>query len=105
MVSDAISAGNVQAINYFVAQKYVDALQAIATSNNQKLVLMPLEASSVIGAIAGIAELARDSFGGPGGGPGGGEGGERAAPAPRPPAAPRRPRGSVPSSAPDAKLD
>ena len=54
MVSDAIASGNVQAINYFVAQKYVDALQGIASARNQKVILMPLEASSVIGAIGGI---------------------------------------------------
>jgi regulator of protease activity HflC (stomatin/prohibitin superfamily) len=59
MVSDAIAKGDVQAINYFVAQKYVEALARIATSPNEKLVLMPLEASSVIGAIGGIAELAK----------------------------------------------
>ncbi|QQR69412.1 MAG: SPFH/Band 7/PHB domain protein [Alphaproteobacteria bacterium] len=59
MVSEAIAAGNVNAINYFVAQKYVGALQAIATSPNQKLVLMPLEASGVIGALGGVAELLR----------------------------------------------
>jgi regulator of protease activity HflC (stomatin/prohibitin superfamily) len=63
MVSDAIAAGDVAAINYFVAQRYVDSLQAIASAPNQKLVLMPLEASGVIGAIGGIAELARDAFG------------------------------------------
>jgi regulator of protease activity HflC (stomatin/prohibitin superfamily) len=63
MVSEAIAAGDVAAINYFVAQRYVDSLQAIASAPNQKLVLMPLEASGVIGAIGGIAELARDAFG------------------------------------------
>ncbi len=68
LVSDAISRGNVQAINYFVAQKYVEALQAVASARNQKVVLMPLEASSVIGAIAGIAEIARETFGDSGGG-------------------------------------
>lgn len=62
LVSQAIAAGNVQAINYFVAQRYVDALAKIATSNNEKLVLMPLEAGGVIGSIAGIAELAKQSF-------------------------------------------
>jgi hypothetical protein len=56
MVSKAIAEGNVQAVNYFVAQKYVEALKEIATAPNQKLVLMPLEASSVIGAIGGIAD-------------------------------------------------
>jgi len=59
MVSEAIAKGDVQAINYFVALKYVEALARIATSPNEKLVLMPLEAASVIGAIGGIAELAK----------------------------------------------
>ena len=59
VVSEAIRQGDVQAINYFVALKYVDALGKIATSPNEKLVLMPLEAASVIGAIGGIAELAK----------------------------------------------
>ncbi|MGL5792488.1 MAG: SPFH domain-containing protein, partial [Plesiomonas shigelloides] len=57
MVSDAIADGNVQAINYFVAQKYTEALQAIGQSQNGKVILMPLEASSLIGAVGGIAEL------------------------------------------------
>ena len=59
MVSQAIAKGDVQAINYFVATKYIEALGRIATSPNEKLVLMPLEAASVIGAIGGIAELAK----------------------------------------------
>jgi regulator of protease activity HflC (stomatin/prohibitin superfamily) len=63
VVSDAIRAGDVQAINYFIALKYVDALGKIATSPNEKLVLMPLEAASVIGAIGGIAELAKKAAG------------------------------------------
>jgi len=63
MVSDAISKGDVNAINYFVAQKYVDALQNIASAPNQKLILMPLEASGIIGSIAGIAELAKEALG------------------------------------------
>ncbi len=62
MVSKAIGNGDINAINYFVATKYVDALQAIATSPNEKLVLMPLEASSVIGAIGGITELAKNAL-------------------------------------------
>jgi regulator of protease activity HflC (stomatin/prohibitin superfamily) len=68
MVSDAIAKGNVQAVNYFVAQKYVEALKDIAASPNQKLVLMPLEASGVIGAIGGIADLAKQAMS-QGGGP------------------------------------
>ena len=63
MVSEAISAGNVQAINYFVAQKYVEALKEFAHSPNQKLLMMPMETTGVLGSLAGIAELARDSLG------------------------------------------
>jgi len=59
MVSVAIAKGDIQAVNYFVATKYVEALARIATSPNEKLVLMPLEAGSVIGALGGIAELAK----------------------------------------------
>jgi regulator of protease activity HflC (stomatin/prohibitin superfamily) len=59
MVSEAISRGDVQAVNYFVAQKYTEALRDLAASPNSKTVLMPLEASSLIGSIAGIADLAR----------------------------------------------
>ena len=59
MVSEAIAAGNVQAINYFIAQKYTEALRALAASPNAKTVLMPLEAASLIGSVAGIAEIAK----------------------------------------------
>ncbi len=62
MVSEAIAAGDISAVNYFVAQRYVDALRDIGTAENQKLVLMPLEASGVIGSIAGIAEIAKKSL-------------------------------------------
>ena len=62
MVSEAIANGNVQAINYFVAQKYVEAFKELATAPNQKFVLMPMEASGVIGSIAGIAELAKEAL-------------------------------------------
>lgn len=63
MVSDAIRDGDVQALNYFVATKYTEALQAIGAADNQKLVLMPLEASSLIGSLAGIGELTKSIFG------------------------------------------
>ncbi|MFN0194112.1 MAG: SPFH domain-containing protein [Aestuariivirga sp.] len=63
LVSNAISAGNVQAINYFVANNYVKALEALAQSPNQKILMLPLEASSLIGSIGGIAEIAREAFG------------------------------------------
>ena len=57
MVSEAIAKGSSQAINYFVAQKYTEALTKIGDSPNSKLIMMPLEASSLIGAIGGISEL------------------------------------------------
>lgn len=63
-VSEAIAKGSIQAVNYFVAQKYIDALGKIASANNQKVILMPLEASSVIGAISGISAIAKEAFGG-----------------------------------------
>ena len=53
------TSGDIQAVNYFVAQKYVEALQTIGTAPNQKLIFMPLDASGVIGAIGGVAELAK----------------------------------------------
>ena len=62
MVSEAIAKGDIQAVNYFIAQKYTEALQNIAASDNNKLVLMPLEASSLIGSISGIAEVAKAAF-------------------------------------------
>jgi len=63
VVSEAIAKGNVQAINYFIAQKYVDALGEIASANNQKVIMMPLEATSVLGSLGGIGEIAREVFG------------------------------------------
>ncbi|HEY1244836.1 MAG TPA: SPFH domain-containing protein [Hyphomicrobiaceae bacterium] len=69
-VSRAISAGNVQAINYFVANNYVKALEALAKSPNQKVLMMPLDASSVIGSLAGLAEITGEAFGRNGAGPG-----------------------------------
>ncbi len=62
VVSKAIAEGDVQAINYFVAQKYTEALKDIASADNQKVIMMPLEASSLIGSIAGIAEITKQSF-------------------------------------------
>jgi regulator of protease activity HflC (stomatin/prohibitin superfamily) len=64
LVSQAIAAGDVQAINYFVAQKYVEALSAFAHSPNMKTFLMPMETSGILGALGGIAEIARQTFGG-----------------------------------------
>lgn len=81
-VSAAIASGDVQAINYFVATKYVDALKDIASAPNQKLILMPLEAASVIGAIGGIGEIAREALG-DGGPQGGGSSPRRSGTVPR----------------------
>src|SRR3990172_4915655 len=64
LVSDAIASGNIQAINYFVANNYVKALEALAAGPNQKVILMPLEASSVIGSLAGLAQITGEAFGG-----------------------------------------
>jgi regulator of protease activity HflC (stomatin/prohibitin superfamily) len=82
LVSTAIANGNVQAINYFVANNYVKALESLAKAPNQKVIMMPLEASSVIGSIAGLAQITGEAFG------------------PKAPQAPTTPsgRGSVPSS-------
>ena len=63
VVSAAIASGNVQAINYFVAQKYTEALGKIASANNNKVVLMPMEASSLIGSLGGIGAIAKEVFG------------------------------------------
>jgi regulator of protease activity HflC (stomatin/prohibitin superfamily) len=67
VVSSAIAEGNVGAINYFVAQKYTDALRQIGSAENQKVIMLPLEASSLIGSLAGIGEIARETFQRPGG--------------------------------------
>ena len=77
MVSDAISGGNVQAINYFVAQKYIEAFKALAEAPNQKFVMMPMESAGVIGSLAGIADLAKEALD------------RNGNPPPRPPAPPR----------------
>jgi regulator of protease activity HflC (stomatin/prohibitin superfamily) len=76
MVSDAIANGSTQAINYFVAQKYVEAVSKFATSPNAKTILFPVEATQLIGTLGGIGALAREALGGNDGSGGG-------APAPR----------------------
>ncbi|MEZ5708629.1 MAG: SPFH domain-containing protein [Blastomonas sp.] len=78
MVSEAIANGNSQAINYFVAQKYVEAIEKFARSPNAKTILFPVEATQLIGTLGGIGELARDAFG------------SSPTPPAAPPAAPRR---------------
>ena len=78
MVSEAIAGGNAQAINYFVAQKYVEAVREFATSPNSKTILFPVEATQLIGTLGGIGALAKEALGGD-------------SAAPPPPRAPRRP--------------
>ena len=79
MVSEAIAGGNAQAINYFIAQKYVEAVREFATSPNSKTILFPVEATQLIGTLGGIGALAKEALGSDG------------APPPAPPRAPRRP--------------
>ena len=64
LMSKAVTEGNVQAINYFVAKKYISALEQMGKAPNNKLVFMPLEASNVIGALGGITTLAKEALGG-----------------------------------------
>ena len=61
-VSDAIEGGSVQAINYFIAQKYVEAIGMFATSPNAKTILFPVEATQLMGTLGGIGELAREAL-------------------------------------------
>jgi len=63
VVSEAVAQGDVQALNYFVAQKYTQAIESVASAPNQKVLLLPLEATALIGSLTGIAELAKASFG------------------------------------------
>ena len=64
MLSKALTEGNMQAANYFIALKYLEALTAFAASPNQKTLILPIEATAALGSLAGIAELARDAMGG-----------------------------------------
>jgi regulator of protease activity HflC (stomatin/prohibitin superfamily) len=77
MVSKAIAEGDTNALNYFIAQKYIESLKAFADSNNQKVFFMPVEATSVLASLGGIAELAKDAIGK--------QTGSRQAPPPAPP--------------------
>ena len=87
LVSEAIEQGSAQAINYFIAQKYVDAVGKFATSPNAKTILFPVEATQLIGTLGGIGEIARDALGTP----------------PAPPPAPRPPRRVGPFAMPGAE--
>ncbi|MBL4907002.1 MAG: hypothetical protein JKX94_06080, partial [Sneathiella sp.] len=62
-VSEAIAKGDIQSINYFVAQKYVEAMKEIGSAPNSKVVLMPMEASALIGSLGGIGAIAKEVFG------------------------------------------
>jgi regulator of protease activity HflC (stomatin/prohibitin superfamily) len=62
MLSEAITHGGVQATNYFVAQKYIEAFGKFATSPNQKTLILPVEATAALGSLAGIAELAKEAL-------------------------------------------
>jgi len=84
MVSDAIAQSGVQAINYFVAQKYTEAVSQFATSPNAKTILFPVEATQLIGSLGGVGELVKEALGSNGGG--------------NPPAAPRRSGAGVPQA-------
>tara|TARA_B100000686_G_scaffold213995_1_gene220975 strand:- start:286 stop:1335 length:1050 start_codon:yes stop_codon:yes gene_type:complete len=101
-VSGAIERGDLQAINYFVAQKYVDALKALADAPNQKILFVPQEAAGTIGALGSVTEIVREAFGGGGGGSSG-----RTIPSAQASTASRnspRTRSSVPSSEPPMTL-
>src|SRR2546421_2733268 len=86
VVSAAVAKGDVASLNYFVAQKYLEAFGKLAQSPNQKVLIIPMEASSVLGSLAGIGEIAKATFGG--GSDGGGSGAGKTVPA-----TPRKPSG------------
>jgi regulator of protease activity HflC (stomatin/prohibitin superfamily) len=94
MVSEAVSRGDVAALNYFVAQQYLKAFGQLAESPNQKILMLPIEAVSVLGALGGIGEIARATFGPDAGGATG-------APAPRSGSAPAPRRPTVPPAGPN----
>ncbi|MGH8308768.1 MAG: SPFH domain-containing protein [Steroidobacteraceae bacterium] len=62
MVSQAIAQGDIQAINYFIAQKYVEALRDMASAPNQKVLFLPIEATGILASLGGVAELAKDAL-------------------------------------------
>ena len=63
VVSEAVAQGDVQALNYFVAQKYTQAIESLASAPNQKVLMLPVEATALIGSLTGITEIAKASFG------------------------------------------
>jgi len=93
VVSDAIATSGTQALNYFIAQKYTEAVAAFATSPNAKTILFPVESTQLIGSLGGIGELVKDALNGGVGGNNGGGGTP-------PPRVPRPSQPSVPPTAP-----
>ncbi len=85
MVSEAVASGDIAALNYFIAEKYLKAFSLLAESPNMKTLILPMESTGVLGSLAGIAEIAKASFGDPRGGDG------KGSTPPTPPA--RRPTG------------
>ena len=67
VLSEAVAKGQPMALNYYIAEKYVKALEAMAQSPNQKVLILPVEVTAILGSLAGIAELSKSAFG-PGGG-------------------------------------
>lgn len=100
MVSEAISKGDVRAVNYFIAQKYVEALSEFARSPNQKTMILPIEATGVLGSLAGIAEIAKDALGNNTNTGGMSDAGRSSATVPTPPTATMGPAGPWAQSAP-----
>jgi regulator of protease activity HflC (stomatin/prohibitin superfamily) len=66
VVSEAVARGDIAALNYFIAEKYLKAFGQIAESPNQKVLMLPIEAINVLGSLAGIGEIAKATFGGDG---------------------------------------
>jgi regulator of protease activity HflC (stomatin/prohibitin superfamily) len=88
VVSAAVASGDVASLNYFVAQKYIEAFGKLATSPNQKVLIVPMEATAVLGSLAGIGEIARATFGTDGSGGAGGGSPKTVPPTPRKPSGP-----------------
>ena len=100
MVSEAVARGDVASLNYFVAQKYLEAFGKLAQAPNQKVLIIPMEASSVLGSLAGIGEIAKATFGSDGSG---GGGSSKTVPStPRKPSGPATPGFTTPGYTPPA---
>src|SRR5437588_393488 len=100
VLSQAVAGGNVQALNYFIAEKYIKAFGKLAQSPNQKVLIIPMEASSVLGSLAGVGEIAKATFGTDGSG---GGGNSKTVPStPRKPSGPATPGFTTPGYTPPA---